>query len=57
MQECSKTTCSHTRNIPVTQNIKVATFADGTAAQTVGNMEERTTNLQCAISDIKAWIR
>lgn len=48
----------YTYDIPMTENIKLATFADDTAVLAVGNtIEETTTNLQDAINNINAWTR
>ena len=49
---------SYTCNIPVAENIKLATFADDTAVLAVGNtIEETTANLQNATDIIHAWTR
>lgn len=46
----------YTCDIPVTDNIKLATFADDTAVLAVGNsIEETTANLQYAVNAINAW--
>ena len=48
----------YTWNIPVAENIQLATFADDTAVLAVGNtIEETTANLQRAIDNIHAWTR
>lgn len=48
----------YTCDIPETNTIKLATFADDTAVLALGNtIEETTANLQSAVNKINAWTK